>query len=366
MKKTKNLPTVVTECGSPDFDWSLYDSGYNGTSLTVNKDVHCLFNKERVYSHEPYAQDLYHMYMKKNPGAIQQKDVILGATYTVCDMTPVSSHEIQVSMDNGMSDVIDLIKEHAFIHDYVGCSTIAQFMENFDGYKDVLLKNGGLKVKVVESGRLSIGDGLRTRIEQEFAKEIRDNECKYAYNAVIKENNNGGYIVDVMGLKCFLPGSLAAAGIITDFEALMGKTIPVMPINYMPNSGFVVSYKKYLNAILPTKIEDELSVGQRVSVKVTGTSRNGIFVTFRDKNGEYVFNGLVHRSVMSYDFENEFNKHSFNINDEFWAYINAINEVEGGGYRIVLSDQANVTRKDTSDEDKFPFPPSTLEELNKD
>lgn len=363
MKKAKNLPTVVTECGSPDFDWSLYDNGFNGVSLTINKNVRCLSSKEHVYSHEPYAQDLYQMYMKKNPGTIQQKDIIIGAMYTVNDMVPVSNHEIRVSMENGVSDIIDLIKESAFIHNYVGCPNIAYFMEHFDSYKDSLLKNGGLKVKVVESGRLSIGDGLRTRIEQEFAKEIRDNECKYAYNAVIKEINNGGYIVDVMGLKCFLPGSLAAAGIITDFEALMGKTIPVMPINYMPNSGFVVSYKKYLNAIMPSKIEDELSVGQRVSVKVTGTSRNGIFVTFRDKNGEYVFNGLVHRSVMSYDFENEFNKHSFNINDEFWAYINAINEVEGGGYRIVLSDQVNAPKKEV---EEVKLPPSTIEELNQD
>ena len=343
MKNNKNLPSVVTECGSADFDWSLYDKGFNGVSLSVNKDIHCQTKKEHVYSRESYAQDLYQLYMKKNPGVIQQKDIIVGAVYTVCDMVPVSDHEIKISMENGMSDVIDLIKESTFIHNYVGCANIAFFMEHFDAYKENLLKNNGLKVKVVENGRLSIGDGLRSRIEQEFAKEIRDNECKYAYNATVKEINNGGYIVDVMGIKCFLPGSLAAAGIITDFEALMGKTIPVMPINYMPNSGFVVSYKKYLNAILPAKIEEELHVGQHVSVKVTGTSRNGIFVTFKDKNGEYVFNGLVHRSVMSYDFENEFNRHSFNVNDEFWAYINAINEVDGG-YRIVLSDQSNVTK----------------------
>lgn len=347
-KNNTKLPSVITECGTLDFDWSLYDKGFNGVSLTINHDVKCMSSKEHVYSCEPYAQDLYHMYMKKNPGIIQQKDVISGAIYTICDMKPISSHEIQVTMDNGMSDVIDLIKEHTFIYDYVGCSSIDQFMENIEGYKELLLKNGGIKAKVVEKGRLSITEGLRSRIEQEFAKEIRDNECKYAYNATIKEINGGGYIVDIMGIRCFLPGSLAAAGIITNFEALMGKTIPVMPINYMPKSGFVVSYKKYLNAILPSKIENELRVGQHISVKVTGVSKNGIFVTFRDKNGEYVFNGLVHRSVMSYDFENEFNRHAFNINDEFWAYINAINKTDDG-YRIVLSDQSSVTKKATDE-----------------
>lgn len=357
-KDKKSITPVITGCGNPNFDWSRCE---NSGSLTINHDIKCISNKEHVYSHEPYAQDLYFIYINENPGTIQQKDVISGAVYTIYDMVPVSSHEIQISMDNGMSDVIDLNKENIFIRDYVGCSSIAQFMENFNEYKKVLLKDNGIKVKVLENGRLSIIEGLRSRIKQEFIKEIHDNECKYAYNATIKEINNGGYIVDIMGLKCFLPGSLAAAGIITDFESLMGKTIPVIPINYTPNSGFVVSYKKYLNAVLPSKIENELSVGQRISVKVTGTSKNGIFVTFKDKNDEYIFNGLVHRSVMSYDFENEFNKHAFNINDEFWAYINAINKVDNG-YRIVLSDLPDASAKTTEEKSSESLPLNSLEE----
>ena len=347
MKNKKELPSIVTECGNPDFNWDLYKNGYNGVSLAVNRDVKCNSTKERVYSQEPYAQELYYLYMKKNPGVIQQKDFIAGSVYTIEDMSPVSDHEVSVSMSNGMSDVIDLIKEHSFIYDYIGCQSIASFLANLKDpeYKKALIANN-IKVKVVESGRLSISEGVRSRIESEFAEEIRLNRSKYAYNALVKEINNGGYIVDIMGLKCFLPGSLAAPGIITDFKSLIGKTIPVMPINYMPNSGFVVSYKKYLNAILPNKINEELFVGKHVSVKVTGTSKNGIFVIFKDKNNEYVFNGLVHRSVMSYDFENEFNRHSFNINDEFWAYISAINETEDGNYRIVLSDQSPVTKEE--------------------
>lgn len=346
MKKSKqNSPVVITECGDPDFNWDLYKNGYNGVSLTINKDVKCNSHKERVYSQEPYAQELYYLYMKKNP-TIQQKDFISGSVYMISDITPISDHEVSISMDNGMSDIIDLIKEHTFIHDYIGCQSIEVFLNNIKDldYKKALLANN-IKVKVNENGRLSISEGVRSRIESEFAEEIRLNTCKYAYNAVVKEINHGGYIVDIMGLKCFLPGSLAAPGIITDFETLMGKTIPVMPINYMPNSGFVVSYKKYLNAILPDKIKNELHIGKHVSVKVTGTSKNGIFVIFKDNNDEYVFNGLVHRSVMSSDFENEFNRHMFNINDEFWAYIVAINEAEDGTYRIVLSDQNPVNIK---------------------
>lgn len=361
MSKTKKqIPSVVTECGNPDFNWDLYKNGYNGVSLAVNRDVKCNSTKERVYSQEPYAQELYYLYMKKNPDTIQQKDFIAGTVYVIDDIAPVSDHEVKVSMSSGISDVIDLVKEHSFIYDFIGCRSIAMFLDNIKDpeYKKALLSNN-IRVKVAENGRLSFGEGVRSRIETEFAEEIRLNRCKYAYNAVVKEINNGGYIVDIMGLKCFLPGSLAAPGIITDFKSLIGKTIPVMPINYMPNSGFVVSYKKYLNAILPNKINEELFVGKHVSVKVTGTSKNGIFVIFKDKNGEYVFNGLVHRSVMSYDFENEFNRHSFNINDEFWAYISSINEMEDGSYRIVLSDQSPVTK---AEKEETPLPEEPVKE----
>lgn len=358
-KTKKQIPSVVTECGNPDFNWDLYKNGYNGVSLAINRDVKCNSTKEHVYSQEPYAQELYYLYMKKNPDTIQQKDFIAGTVYVIDDIVPISDHEVKVSMSSGISDVIDLVKEHNFICDFIGCRSIAMFLDNIKDpeYKKALLSNN-IRVKVAENGRLSFGEGVRSRIETEFAEEIKLNKCKYAYNAVVKEINNGGYIVDIMGLKCFLPGSLAAPGIITDFKSLIGKTIPVMPINYMPNSGFVVSYKKYLNAILPNKINEELFVGKHVSVKVTGTSKNGIFVIFKDKNGEYVFNGLVHRSVMSYDFENEFNRHSFNINDEFWAYISSINEMEDGSYRIVLSDQSSVTKAEKEE----PLPEEPVKE----
>jgi predicted RNA-binding protein with RPS1 domain len=134
-----------------------------------------------------------------------------------------------------------------------------------------------------------------------------------------------------------LPGSLAAAGILTDFEALLGKTIPVMIVNYLPFSGFVVSYKKYLEIILPSKIEQELTIGQEVSCKVTGSSKNGVFVQFKDNAGEWIFSGLIHRSVMSKDFEERFDHHEFRVNDEMRAFISDILE-NNGKYRIVLSD----------------------------
>lgn len=339
MKKSKVNITKTVEVGNPDFDWSIYEYGFTGANLVVNPSVQVKSKVDKVYSQENYAQDLYKLMSKGISYSLMPKDLETGMVYTVTDMYVINDHEIGIITDNGVTDVVDLIKEHAFL-DSVGSASIEEFISHIadKGYLKKLI-DLGIKAKVVEHGRMSLSDGMRSGILNEFMEEVRTNACKYAYDAHIKEINGGGYIVDICGINCFLPGSLAAAGIITDFTSMLGKTIPVMVVNYLPNSGFVVSYKKYLNTILPAKIENELEVGMRKSVKVTGSSKNGLFVTFKDKDGEYVFTGLVHRSVMSKDFEIEFDRHYFRQGDEFWAYINSITEFEGG-YRVVFSDLA--------------------------
>ena len=222
----------------------------------------------------------------------------------------------------------------------------ANSVNNKDFKKELL--NLGVLAKVVKGGRISLWEGHLSKIKAEFIQQIQHPETQTcAYNAVVKEINGGGYIVDIMGVKCFMPGSLAAAGIITDFAALLGKTIPVMIVNYMPNSGFIVSYKKYLNTILPGKIAEELYVGKDVCCKVTGVSKNGVFVQFKDKNGEWLFSGLIHRTVMSPDFERRFDAKEFRTGDEFRAYV--CNFVESDkGTRIVLTDSLGMIPDDSS------------------
>lgn len=330
----------ITEIGNTDFDWSIYENGYTGANLALNPNVKVLSKRDKVYSQEAYASDLYGLYTKNQTAVIAPKDLIKGAVYNIISLYAVSSHEISVTMDSGSCEIIDMIKEHSFL-EHIGCESVAKFMENIksENYVEALLKTG-IKGKVVDNDRISLSEGVKAGIEREFMREIRTNECKYAYNARIEGITSGGYIVDISGLKCFLPGSLAAAGIITDFESMLGKTVPVMVVNFIPKSGYVVSYKKYLNTIMPAKIQEELFVGKRISVKVTGGGRNCLFVIFRDKNGEYTFSGMIHRSVMSRDFEADFDRKMYIVNDEFWAYITAINEMEDGSYRIVLSDAA--------------------------
>jgi ribosomal protein S1 len=98
------------------------------------------------------------------------------------------------------------------------------------------------------------------------------------------------------GIKCFLPGSLAAANRITDFESYIGKELPVMIEGYVEGKDiFIVSYKKYLNRIMESKIQ-ELDLTKKYKGYVTGTSDFGIFVEWED-----VYTGLIHKTEFSED-----------------------------------------------------------------
>lgn len=339
-----------------NFDWSLYDSGYvGGGSLRVNKSVKT-HGKDKVFCHEHYAQELYDMYENWfNGRSLAPKDSLKGTVYSLTDVRPVSDHEVSVDTGVGMSTIIDLNKEKEYLTT-IGCSspkTFIRALNTVEGFKESVINNG-LAGKVVNNGRVSLWEGHLSKIESEFMQQIKHPETiTCAYNAKIESVNGGGFLVNILGVKCFLPGSLAAAGILTDFEAMVGKTIPVIVVNYIDKTDcFVVSYKKYLDMILPKKIETELEIGQEISVKVTGASKNGLFCLFKDQNGEWIFSGLAHRSVMSPEFEKRFDDREFRTGDEMHMYIANILEKDGK-YRIVLTDSPSkiaVTTETETDE----------------
>lgn len=356
MGKTKTVLTGrVLQKSDDNFDWTLYDDGYQGgTSLTINKSVKTN-GTDRVYCHESYAQELYDMYENWFNGRsiVSPKDSLKGTVYALNDIRPISDHEVSVDTGFGMSAVIDLNKEKEYLST-LGCNspkTFVRALKEAQGFKESVIANG-LAGKVVDNGRVSLWEGHLSKIEYEFMEQIKHPDTiTCAYNAKIESINGGGFLVNILGVQCFLPGSLAAAGILTDFESMLGKTVPVIVVNYIDKSNcFVVSYKKYLEMILPKKIEAELEIGQEVSTKVTGASKNGLFCQFKDKNGEWVFSGLAHRSVMSTDFEKRFDDREFRIGDEMHMFIANILEKDGQ-YRIVLTDSKTKVALEDSEEE---------------
>jgi hypothetical protein len=215
------------------------------------------------------------------------------------------------------------------------------------------LLNDDLVAKVVDSNRVSIWEGYRAKIESGFMEDLtRKGGPKYGYSAKILELNNGGYTVDIMGVRCFLPSSLAASGPITDFESLIGKTVQVCVVNFSNvTKNFVVSHKKYLEITLPSRVAEELAIGKEVSVKVTGQSKNGLFCAIQDKTGEFSFASLMHRSTMSPDMEASFDKKEFVLGDMFHAFIHKISWDDKGGCRIVIGDRAPALQSEQGKEE---------------
>jgi small subunit ribosomal protein S1 len=132
----------------------------------------------------------------------------------------------------------------------------------------------------------SLAAGYENTLKNELLTAIK--EEKTAYPCKIESTCNGGFMVNLSGIKCFLPGSLAAANRIIDFQSFVGKTVNVMVETYDEKRDiFVVSFKKYLKNIINSKVQ-ELSLTQIYTGTITGTSAAGVFVEW----DEY-YTGLI-------------------------------------------------------------------------
>ena len=279
------------------FNWDI------PSGLTVNKLIKTP-SHIKVYSHEGYASALYFLYCGTNPQVLDfSKDLEDGKIYKfrISNMTEDSALGYTGS---GQTIFIDLKKERK---DAVRLGIEGIDFRVSSEYEAIVREiNGTYYGSVVEC----YVQGLK----MEFFAQIK--EASVAYPAKIESINKGGYLVDISGVKCFLPGSLAAANKITDFESYLGKTIYVMIDGYVAQKDiFVVSFKKYLSKIIDQKIQ-ELDLTKRYKGCVTGSSPFGLFVEWED-----VYTGLIHKT----EFEDQIVQ-GFTPGDEIEFYVKEVKE----------------------------------------
>ena len=285
-----------------DFNWEVQNGRKPNTKL---KRIPA---GSKIYCHEPYAQELLDAYNRYFDGApLNQdysKDLLEGNVYP-CKIVSVTENEALAQTGTGQTIYIDLKKEKK------------------DAEKlriTGLSFNPGdvLQARVRKSGSVYAGSvveyyihTLRVELFEQIKKESS------AYRVRIESINKGGYIVDLSGIKCFLPGSLAAANRITDFESYIGKELHVMIEGYVEAKDiFIVSYKKYLNKIMESKIQ-ELDLTKKYKGYVTGTSEFGVFVEW-----EEVYTGLIHKT----EFSGESNISTVHPGDEIEFYVKEIKD----------------------------------------
>ena len=312
------------------FNWSLYEGGYKGgAKLVANKSITGSNEKNKCFSRESYAQDLFDVYTHQSSNLIK-KDLNKGDTVKIVDIFNVKDTFIDVELSGGLSVTIDLSREKKFIQLF-GYNTPKEFTDALRSREiidDFVQK--GINVYIIESSpvKISLWQGHLKSVRDEFMEQI-DNPNK-AYTAKVIEANKGGFFVEVQGIEAFMPGSLAAPNKIVDFQSYIGKEIIVMVEDFLKEmNSFIVSHKKYLNHIIPIKIQ-ELNLTQKYSGTVTGTSKYGIFVEFD------IFTGLLHTSKMDPTISALFTQRLIHSGDPIDFYIAEITKDN----RIILTNES--------------------------
>lgn len=262
-------------------------------NLKENLTIVKVDQKDKIYCTEPYAQELYDL-MSRLP--VQIKDIHTGELLRAMDLKIGKGGQVEIYTSTGTFLFLDMRKDKKYF-EAIGFNEfdMTQFDElsKSGWFKDLFAEREEM-IKVegnIDELRGSIYEAYLGKTRDEFVTQIGSPTAYY--HAKVISKNQGGFFIKVQGVDAFLPGSLAAANKIVDFDSYIGREIPVMVEDYLKNSDtFIFSYKKYLDKILPAKLA-EIERYSKLEGIVTGSSKYGIFVEFQE-----MFTGLLHTSEM--------------------------------------------------------------------
>jgi ribosomal protein S1 len=150
----------------------------------------------------------------------------------------------------------------------------------------------------------------------------------YAYVGVIDSiifnatNSFNGFVVDVSGVKCFMPGSESDVVPLNDYNELVGQTRYVMPIAASKDS-IVVSHKEYLNTLKATVLDNLIDSKSTELVEgvVSSVKKFGVFIII----GKCVPT-LLSVSEMDEETENKFKNGEINVGDTIKFYVESVKD----------------------------------------
>ena len=249
--------------------------------MIFNSNVFSIFEN---FQH-PVDDATYFDMVSKNSSEEVNKTVSAGQVFQINSAMLLSDNMLVVSGPFSPSIMVKMSKEKDFL------KSISMTAEELIGS---ISQNNPYYVKVVstESGlRGSFSEAQKDVLRKEFFEQLKT--PSKVYEAKIMEKNRGGYFVNIHGVDAFLPGSLASANKIINFEAFLGKTVKVMLDSYVNESDtFIVSNKRYIEHIMPTLIE-KFDMSVMYEGTVTGTIQSGIFIEFNE-----IMTGLLSHTDM--------------------------------------------------------------------
>lgn len=267
--------------------------------------------KCKIMSHEPYAADAFKMY-DLNCSADIMSTI---ASYEVGSFKTVREGIVSSYNEEKDTATIELSMKHSVS---VGVSK----KENLEvGNKiDIVVSRKSGKINADASSK----SAQMERLRQELIKQIQTPTS--AYSAVIKEivyngaNTFNGFIVDVSGLKCFMPGTESDIVPLNDYTTMIGNQLYVMPVSEVKDS-IVVSHKEYLNTLRPATFErlNNSNKGEVITGKISSVKHFGVFILI-----DGCVSTLLSVSEMDEDTENKFKSGALNVGDDINFYIDNI------------------------------------------
>lgn len=269
---------------------------------------------QKIFCHDPYVIDAMKMYDKycgeDVMGNIMSYE---GGSFRDVRVGVVSSFSVEKEIAT-----IELSAKHSVSVDYNSKTEDLELGKKIDV---VVSKNKG---KI--TGDATSKTAQLERVKQELIRQV--DSPSYAYAGVIKDiifnaaNAFNGFVVEVSGVKCFMPGSESDVVPLNDYNELVGQTRYVMPIAASKES-IVVSHKEYLNT-LKAKVLDSLietNSTELVEGVVSSVKKFGVFIII----GKCVPT-LLSVSEMDEETENKFKNGEIKVDDTIKFYVESVKD----------------------------------------
>jgi ribosomal protein S1 len=259
-----------------NFDWEGYEATCPKVLRKPNPHVKVKDPNHRVFCREPYAQEMYN----KLIGHMEEFDKITHITYGQSYSGKVYSvNDKTMTLDIGYRQLIFVNLEK----------------------EDVEYRNlkPGEEASVIITSDLendsrhitgSISEGMRQQTFTELHNTIETQDTAWV-GVVTKMMEEAGYMINIKGINCFMPGSLAGINKLHNFESVLNSEMYVVPVSYSKERGtIVVSHRAYLKTLIPAAIESlKENHEEEITGFVTGSAKYGVFCEFNQ-----CLTGMIH------------------------------------------------------------------------
>jgi|TARA_B110000459_G_scaffold30637_1_gene31320 small subunit ribosomal protein S1 len=300
-----------------EFMWDEYEATCITRLRKPNKHIKTR-NGDKVYSRELYAQELYDKMEKYESNVNMLPELQEGAIYDGT-VFAVSSDWITVDIGYRESVYIKFEKEPESVQALKPGETTSVLITTYQPGSHVIG---------------SISGGVKQRTFMDLRDGVEKGDTAWV-GTVVNMIENGGYIVSVQGIDCFMPGSLAGINKLHDFSSIIGTELYVVPVSFSPDRGtLVVSHRKYLQALIPSKIEElKETIDNEQTGHVTGTAKYGVFVEFN-----MCLTGMIHNNDLDEETLVKFKAREIKPGDAIAFKVKDIVSEK----KITLTQKANV------------------------